>query len=336
MTKRERIQAVIRREPTDRPPYALWRHFPAVDRSAAALGQSTLRFHERYGPDLLRITPAPASVVEDWGATEGGEVGADGTRPFAQRAIAASGDWNRVRPLEIGSNGWGACVEATIRVVIDRRADCSVIPTLWSAVSVAHMLAGERLAHDLATSPGAVADALEVITEMNLRLAEACFAEGAEGIFYCVQDVAPALDTAEAYARFGEPLDRRVLEAARRRGAIAIVHASGPSARLDRLATLPADLWSWNDRRTGPSIRQGLADLPGAAIGGLDPWTTLRHGTAAEVNAEAQDAIAQAGGLGLVVGPGDVLRAGTPDGNLVELARSLGGQVKLGLFKPQG
>ena len=37
MTKRERILAAIKREPTDRTPYAFWRHFPNVDRSPAAL-----------------------------------------------------------------------------------------------------------------------------------------------------------------------------------------------------------------------------------------------------------------------------------------------------------
>src|SRR3989304_5191230 len=57
MTKRERILAAIKREPTDRPPYAFWRHFPNVDRSPAALAQTTLRFHERYGSGFLKGTP---------------------------------------------------------------------------------------------------------------------------------------------------------------------------------------------------------------------------------------------------------------------------------------
>ena len=47
MTKFERVQAALKRQPTDRLPYAFWRHFPDVDRNPAALAQSTLRFHER-------------------------------------------------------------------------------------------------------------------------------------------------------------------------------------------------------------------------------------------------------------------------------------------------
>jgi uroporphyrinogen decarboxylase len=334
MTKRERIQAVIRRVPTDRPPYALWRHFPAVDRSPAGLAQSILRFHERYGPDLLKITPARAHAVEDWGGEEADAPGSDGARPIARYAIQAGEDWKRIRPVELGSNGWGSQLEVAIRVVIDRRVDCPVMVTLSSALSLAHALAGNRLVHDLRAHPQAVADALEAIAEMNLRLAEACGREGTEGIFYVVDPATGLLPDPDSYWRFGEPYDRRVLEAARRRGAITVLHAEGMPESLDRLATLPADVWSGDDRRGGPSIRERLTRVPGALIGGLDA-ETLRHGTAAEVTAEAQDAIAQAGGVGLVVGPGSGLLADTPDAKIVELVRSLGGRVKLGLIKPE-
>src|SRR5262245_50288890 len=67
MKKLERIQAAIKRQPTDRTPYAFWRHFPDVDHSPAALAQSTLRFHERYGSDFLKVTPSGGYAVQDWG-----------------------------------------------------------------------------------------------------------------------------------------------------------------------------------------------------------------------------------------------------------------------------
>src|SRR2546422_4968386 len=45
----------------------------------------------------------------------------------------------------------------------------------------------------------------------------------------------------------------------------------------------------------------------GAVVGGLDQWKTLRDGTPEQARAEAQDAIAQTRGIGLIVGPGCVL-----------------------------
>jgi uroporphyrinogen decarboxylase len=335
MTKGERLQAVIRREPTDRPPYAFWRHFPAVDRSAAGLAQSTLRFHERYGSDFLKVTPTGGYAVEDWGCVEGEDVRPDGHRPCARHAVNSPDDWKRIRPVELASTGWGSHLETIVRCVLDKRADCPLFPTLFSALSLARKLAGDRIDRDLREHTSAVVDALEVITEMNLRLAQACFDEGAEGIFYSVQAATASLHTPEEYQRFGEPYDRRVLETARRQDKLIILHCHGDRLMFERLASLPADFWNWDDRRSGPSIRTGLSMVPGAVIGGLDQWTTLKQPTSTPATAEAQDAIAQAGGLGLVVGPGCVVQMNTPDGNLVDLARSLGGQVKLGLIKPE-
>src|SRR3989454_10065851 len=71
MSRRERIQAAINRQPADRVPYAVWRHFPAVDRSPAGLAQATLRFHDHYGSDLPKITPAGGYAVGAGGRVEG-------------------------------------------------------------------------------------------------------------------------------------------------------------------------------------------------------------------------------------------------------------------------
>src|SRR6266498_2618157 len=111
MTKRERILAAIKREPTDRTPYAFWRHFPNVDKAPAGLAQTTLRFHERYGSDFLKVTPAGGYAVED------------------------------------------------------RRADCSIIPTVFSPLSLARKLSGDRLGYDLKENTRLVEDALAAITD---------------------------------------------------------------------------------------------------------------------------------------------------------------------------
>ena len=62
MSRRERVLAAVNRQPVDRVPYAVWRHFPSVDHSPAGLAQATLRFHEHYGSDFLKITPRGESA----------------------------------------------------------------------------------------------------------------------------------------------------------------------------------------------------------------------------------------------------------------------------------
>ena len=335
MTKRERVLAAIQREPTDRPPYAFWRHFPTTDRSPAALSQSTLRFHERYGSDFLKVTPAGGYAVEDWGCVESDEVQPDGHRACASHAIKAPEDWKRIRPFDLPSSGWGGHIESVLRCAVDRRADASVMPTVFSPLSLAGKLSGDRLKYDLVENTQAVVDALEVITETILRFAEACFIEGAEGFFYSIQAASTSMHTADEYAGFGEPYDRRILEAVRERSRLTVLHCHGDNLMFDRLATFPADVWNWDDRRAGPSLQDGRTKVPGAVMGGMNQWTTLKDGSGADARAEAQEAIAQVGGTGLILGAGCVLVNGHSDATLVDLVKSLGGQVKLAGVMPQ-
>jgi len=335
MTKLERVQAALRRQPTDRPPYAFWRHFPDVDRNPAALSQSTLRFHERYQSDFLKVTPTGGYAVEDWGCVESDEVRPDGHRPCARHAVNAPDDWKKIRPVRMESTAWASHLETIIRCVVDRRADCSTMPTVWSPLSLARKLSGDRLNYDLKENPQAVTDALEAITETVLAFAEACFREGTEGFFYSIQAASTDFHTEEEYRRFGEPYDRRILEAVQVRSRLTIVHAHGDHLMFDRLATLPAHAWNWDDRRAGPSLREAAARVPGAVIGGLDQWATLRDGSAEEAQAQARDAIEQTGGRGLIVGGGCVLPSGVSDATLVSVIRALGGGPKLGFIRPQ-
>ena len=335
MTKFERVQAALRRQPTDRPPYAFWRHFPDVDRSAAALAQATLRFHERYGSDFLKVTPTGGYAVEDWGCVEAAEVAPDGHRPCARHAVNGPEDWKKIRPLPVESTGWGAHLETILRCVVDRRADCSTLPTIFSPLSLARKLAGDRLGYDLKENPQAVTDALEAITETILTFAHACFVEGVEGIFYSVMAASHDVHTEEEYLRFGQPYDRRILEAVRPKSKLTVLHCHGANLMIDHLAALPADAWNWDDRRAGPSLAEMQARVPGAVIGGLDQWGALRDGPAEAAVAEARDALAQVEGRGVILGAGCVLPVPSSDAAIVELVKSIGGQVRLGLIRPQ-
>jgi len=163
------------------------------------------------------------------------------------------------------------------------------------------------LRYDLRENPGAVTDALGAITETILAFAGACAREGVDGFFYSVEAARTDVHTAEEYLRFGEPYDRRILEAVRPACRLIVLHGHGEHLMLDRLAALPADAWNWDDRGAGPSLDEG----------------------------KAQDAIARTDGTGLILGAGSVLVSHTSDLTLVELIRSIGGQPKVGFLKPQ-
>ncbi len=330
MSRRERVLAALARQPVDRVPYAFWRHFPKVDRSPVGLAQSTLRFHERYGSDFLKITFRSGSAVEAWGCVEGEEVREDGHRPCARCAVRSADDWKTIRPLDPATApGYVEQMETIIRLGFDRRiGDAPVVPTLFSPLSLARKLSGDRLATDLREHPEAVTGALEAITETLIRFAELALGEGVSGIFYSIQAASRSVHDDETYARFGEPYDRRFLEAIAGRSTLTVVHAHGDRLMFDRLARLPGHAWNWDDRATPPSLGEGHGRVPGAVIGGLDQWKTLRDGTREAAEAEARDAVSQTGGVGLIVGGGCVVPMNTPDATLAAVVRALGGPLE--------
>src|SRR5262249_11118310 len=211
---------------------------------------------------------------------------------------------------------------------------CPTMPTVFSPLSLARKLSGDRLNYDLTENPHAVTSALEAITDTILALAEACFREGADGFFYSIQAASADFHTEEEYLRFGEPYDRRILESVRSRSKLTVLHCHGERLMFDRLASLPADAWNWDDRRAGPSLQEGQARVRGAVIGGLNQWEALKEGPPEKAKAEAGDAIAQTGGSGLILGPGCVLLSESSDLTLVELIKAIGGQIKLGFIRP--
>jgi uroporphyrinogen decarboxylase len=330
MPRLERLLAAVSRQPVDRVPYAVWRHFPTVDRSPAGLAQATLRFHDRYGSDFLKITGRSGAPLEPWGCVEADEPLPDGHRPCARCAVERAEDWRRIRPLDpAAAEGYVEQIETIVRLGFDRRiGDAPVLLTLFSPLSLARRLSGGRLATDLWEHPGLVRDALEAITETQARFADLALAEGVSGVFYSIQVASRAVLREEDYAEFGEPYDRRVLESLAGRSRLTIVHAHGERLMFERVARLPAHAWSWEDRATPPPLAEGHARVPGAVVGGLDQWRTLRDGTPEQAAAQAREAVAETGGTGLVVAPGCVLPAGTPDETVAAVVRALGGVLK--------
>jgi uroporphyrinogen decarboxylase len=254
----------------------------------------------------------------------------DGHRGCARCAVREADDWKKIRALDPDSApGYVEQMETIVRLGFDRRiGDAPVVPTLFSPLSLARKLSGERLSADIRERPDAVKSALEAITETLIRFSDAALNEGVSGIFYSIQAASRTLHTEEVYAEFGEPYDRRVLESVSGRSILTIVHCHGDQLMFDRLARLPGHAWNWDDRATAPPLGEGRALVKGAVIGGLNQWKTLRDGTPEQATAETKDAVLQTGGTGVIVGPGCVLPMNTPDANVAAVVRTLGGPLK--------
>jgi uroporphyrinogen decarboxylase len=316
MSKRERLEAAIHGEKVDRPPVALWRHFPGDDQDPADLATSTLAFQQQYDFDFIKVTPASSFCVRDWGVEDSWLGNQEGTREYNCHPIRAPEQWFALQPLEPEQGTLGAQLRC-LQLIQDAVGDkVPFIQTIFNSLSQAKNLAGrENLVAHLRQDPAAVRAGLETITATTVSFIRAARERGIAGIFLAVQHAAHQLLSEQEYREFGVPFDQRLLEAA---GGLwlNVLHLHGNRVMFDLLADYPVQVVNWHDRETPPTLRDGQARVKGCVLGGLRQWDTMLRGTPDEVRAEAEDALHQTQGQRFILGTGCVTPITAPWANL--------------------
>ncbi|MDQ7819215.1 MAG: uroporphyrinogen decarboxylase family protein [Armatimonadota bacterium] len=322
MTGRERVLAAIRGAPVDRVPVALWRHFPTDDQKAETLARAHIAFQRQFGWDLLKVTPASGYYGDDWGLRAGYRPNREGVRHYTDRPVKRAADWRRLRVLDVTAGAYGRELHA-LGLIRGDLADDLILATVFSPLTVARTLCGDQaLVRYLRESPDDLVAGLEVISEVTARFASEALAAGADGIFFATQCATTDYLTVEEYEEFGRPYDLRVLEAAA--GAeVRMLHLHGTAVMFDQLADYPVDIINWHDRRTPPTLAEARRRYSGCLAGGVDEWGTLSTGTTEEIAAQVADAIAQAGGRGLLVTAGCVVPVDLPPERLLAVRRAV-------------
>ncbi|MBI1847057.1 MAG: uroporphyrinogen decarboxylase [Candidatus Rokubacteria bacterium] len=306
MTRRERIAAALARTPVDRPPVAFWRHVPHLDHDPRLLAEAMLANHRRFDLDLIKVMSSGVYGVEDWGCKVAYQGAPSGAKQCTEHAVRATADWARIKPLDPGAGALGRELEAVRLIARGRDDDAPILHTLFSPLTLARKLAGDLLATDLRANPGAVAPALEAITETVARYAAASLEAGADGVFFATQASTPDTHTAEESARFDAPYARRALASIAGRSFFTLLHIHGRDPYFDALTAALPGLHgvNWHDRATTPSLGEARRRFAGALVGGLNETKTLGTGPLEAIAADVADAVTQTGGLGLIVGPG--------------------------------
>jgi uroporphyrinogen decarboxylase len=314
-TKRKRLEAAIAGEKVDRPPVALWRHWPGDDQDAAALAQAHLQWQWEYDWDLIKVSPASSFCLVDWGATDRWAGSPEGTREWTNRVVHDPADWEKLPRLDPRQGALGQQLE-TLRMVGEGLSDTApFIATIFSPLAQAKNLAGgARMLSQMRSHPDLFKRGLETITAAALDYLEAAKKTGIAGIFYAIQHAQYELMSPAEYEAWGRPYDQQILEAAGDLW-LNMVHIHGADAFFDQTADYPAQITNWHDRECAISLREGLARLPGAVSGGLSR-ETVHLGDPAAVLAELNDAIAQTDGQRLLLSTGCVIMTNTPQQNI--------------------
>jgi uroporphyrinogen decarboxylase len=322
-THRERVENCLAGADLDRPPVALWRHFPVDDQTPEGLAAITLDFQRRYDFDLVKVSPASSFCTKDWGVQDEWRGAIEGTREYTRRAVQRAEDWSQLPLLDPHQGALGATLDSLRKITAGLSPDVPVIQTVFSPLMQAKYLVGpQELLVQLRRDPDAIHQGLKTVAESTRRFVEAALQTGIAGIFYAVQFATFELLSVEEYQSFGRTYDLQVLEAAQE-GWLNMLHLHGDEVMFDVFVDYPVQVINWHDRDTYPSLREARAKFSGALCGGLQRERTMVLGIPDHVTAEAQDAIEQTGGRGFILGTGCVLPIIAPHANILAARRSV-------------
>ena len=342
----ERVSAVMRREVPDRVPWSLWGHFPACNwlsyyswELAARSGEESARAHMAmlreldYPMDLLKVTPYYRFMAMKWGSVFEFKDNEE-EAPTVSTIVKDAGDWAKLWVLNPRKElrEYVRCNDVLAR-------DLRTMPFIYTIPSpLIQAMNGvgtpERVMEDMKSSPDALKEGLETITETTIDFARACVDAGASGIFFGIGGggrVWRELSKGQL-ERYALGYDKRVLEAVD--CPIKLMHiCSTPQGNPQDKGLMdggwfskyPVDCINWDAHEyTWLDEAKRVYGGKFAICGGLNRSTTLRTGSPQEVEAEVQKAIADAGeGGGFMLGPGCTVYQDMPRANYNAVGRAV-------------
>lgn len=314
-TRKERIEAAIRGELADRPPVALWRHFPVDDQDPAALARSTADFQRQYDFDFVKVTPSSSFCLKDWGAEDAWRGADEGTREYTYRVISNDEDWESLPTLNPREGYLGEQLRCLGFLRADLGEDVPIIQTIFNPLSQAKNLAGQdRLMTHLHRNPDKVLLGLETITKTTIAFLEAAKKTGIDGIFFATQHASFRYFDKADYEEFGQKYDLQILE--RIDGLwLNLLHLHGDEIMFELAIDYPTNVVNWHDQETPPDLATASGLVDGAVCGGLQRQSLVLDDPEA-VRSSALRAIEKTGGRGLILGTGCVVPINAPRANL--------------------
>lgn len=321
-THQERLQAAIQGEIIDRPPVALWRHFPVDDQSAESLAAAHLHYQQNYDFDLLKVTPASSFCLKDWGVEDEWTGNTEGTRDYTRRVISEPRDWASLPVLEPTSQHLVQQLDCLRFIRANLSPDTPMLQTIFSPLAQAKNLAGnDLLLEHLRQHPSAVMKGLRTIARTTRLFIEAAQATGIDGIFYAIQHAQKEILSYEEYRRFGLIFDRETIEPVQNLWCN-MLHLHGQDVHFEVAGELSFQIVNWHDRESPPSLEEARALFPGVLCGGMRQ-DTLVYRDQSEVRNEAADALLQTGGRRFLLGTGCVVPVIASHGNLLAARKSV-------------
>jgi len=320
MTHRQRIEAALKGDPTDRAPFGFWWHFANRDRSPRRLAELAVGLQQRLDLDFIKFSPYGLYSVVDWGVTL--EIFAGDKKAPVQESypIQSPDDWLRLEPHS-GEDGEYLVLLEAQRIALEMLdGKVPFTQTIFSPLtSAAKMVGRDALVTHIRQYPDALHEGLKVITETTRRFVTQVAARGADGLFFASQAVDPNYLKPDEHEMFAKRYDLQVLDATGGKTWFDIFHLHGQEISFEQVLDYPVHAFNYHDRDYGPSLADMRKRTPKCLLGGISPGGAVATGTPDEVAHEVEDAWKQLDGRGLIITPGEVVNPSSKPENVDRL-----------------
>ncbi len=295
MNKKERVIAAIEKKPVDRVPTSFSLHFPAEVQKGQAAVDAHIEFFNETDCDILKIMNE--NLVPPIGEMHGPE------------------DWSQVpahtksspfiqEELNLIKGTLEAADKDVFSLVTIHGITASTIHPIEQRYG--YVPVREMLVEHLRANPTPVLAAMDRIADVMCELVRESAALGADGIYYAALGAERHFFTDEEFARWIEPYDLRILQAARDAGLYNFLHICKENLNMQRYANYAdlVDVVNWGVYETGFSLQEGKELFPNATImGGLANRSgVFVEGSAAEIGEAVRKVIADFGTTGFMLG----------------------------------
>jgi uroporphyrinogen decarboxylase len=321
--KRERIQAALDGEATDKIPCSLWRHFYRQEQSASELAESTLAFYRQFNLDLIKLTPNTLYPLEDWGARIEFSRKDDEPPRLKRPLIREPEDWRNLPAVTDLDGALGRELKA-IQLIKEQLTedDAPLLMTIYSPVTIAHKLAGELVFGHLQQHRADVSFGLATIAETTARFARAALEHGADGVFFSTKLAQGTLLEEKTYRSFGLRYDLIVLEQVQDLDPLLVLHLAGEQIFFNLVDEYPVQIVAWQPWLSAPSLARATSLTTKTLLTGLSPQL-LEHGSPNEIQQTVSAVVEATSARRLILSLGSVVPPSVPEQNLLAVVEAL-------------
>ncbi|GHV63241.1 uroporphyrinogen decarboxylase [Spirochaetia bacterium] len=307
MSKRDLMAKVFKNEKAERVPIGFWFHY-AKDELVDGFKNPEIfdiniaghrKFYNEFKPDFVKIMTDGYFIYPN--------------EPFIGAEKAS--DLRKVKPLG-EKHEWIEKQVAFAKTLtgffgseVMSFYNLFAPATLFRFARLKSGKANKSLTDFIVEDKDAVACALDAAAQDLAALARRVIGEGrADGVYYSTQDLNDSRVSEDVQEKIVTPADYKVLEGANSAGRYNILHICGYEGcrnNLARYADYPAQIINWATVVEQVSLAEGKKIFRGKpVIGGFDNTVkgVLYRGGKAEIEAETERLLKEAGAVGVVLG----------------------------------